>query len=83
MRKPYPSDLTDDQWAILLLALSPEVDLKGVVATHAKNLAAPASGRIIRPLMMPKTPALTPMPSVRTLTAVSVKPGCLRRRRAL
>src|SRR5262245_11233438 len=33
--------------------------------------------------MMPKIPALTPMPSVRTATAVSVKPGCLRRRRAL
>ena len=32
---------------------------------------------------MPKTPALTPIPSVRTPTAVSVNPGCLRRRRAL
>ena len=33
--------------------------------------------------MMPKMPAFTPMPRVRTPTAVSVKPRCLRSRRAL
>lgn len=33
----------DDQWALAHLALAPEVDLKGVVTTHAPNLAAPAA----------------------------------------
>ncbi len=30
----------DDQWALVHLALSPEVELKGVVTTHATNLGA-------------------------------------------
>ena len=33
----------DDQWALAHLALSPELDIKGVVTTHAPNLAAPAA----------------------------------------
>jgi purine nucleosidase len=33
----------DDQWAIVHLALSPEIDLQGIVTTHAPNLEAPAS----------------------------------------
>jgi inosine-uridine nucleoside N-ribohydrolase len=33
----------DDQWALAHLALSPEFDLRGVVTTHAPNLAAPAA----------------------------------------
>ncbi len=31
----------DDQWTLAHLALSPEIDLKGVVTTHAPNLAPP------------------------------------------
>jgi inosine-uridine nucleoside N-ribohydrolase len=34
---------TDDQWALAHLALSPEFELKGVVTTHAPNLADPAA----------------------------------------
>jgi purine nucleosidase len=33
----------DDQWAMAHLSLSTELDLKGVVTTHAPNLAAPAA----------------------------------------
>jgi purine nucleosidase len=33
----------DDQWALAHMALSPEIDLKGVVTNHAPNLAAPAA----------------------------------------
>ena len=33
----------DDQWALAHLVLSPEIDLKGIVTTHAPNLAAPAA----------------------------------------
>ena len=32
----------DDQWALAWLLTSPDVDLKGIVATHAPNLKAPA-----------------------------------------
>ena len=38
-----------------------------VDADHrSPGASAPASGRISRPLMMPKMPALTPMPSIST-----------------
>lgn len=33
----------DDQWALAHMALSPELELKGIVTTHATNLAAPAA----------------------------------------
>jgi inosine-uridine nucleoside N-ribohydrolase len=33
----------DDQWALALLALSPAVELRGVVGAHAPNLAPPAA----------------------------------------
>jgi inosine-uridine nucleoside N-ribohydrolase len=33
----------DDQWALAHLALSPEIDLRGVITTHAPNLKAPAA----------------------------------------
>lgn len=33
----------DDQWALAHLALSRELDLKGIVTTHAPNLAPPAA----------------------------------------
>jgi hypothetical protein len=33
----------DDQWALAHLALSADLDLKGIVTTHAPNLAAPAA----------------------------------------
>lgn len=33
----------DDQWALAHLALSPEINLKGVVTTHAPGLRAPAA----------------------------------------
>jgi purine nucleosidase len=33
----------DDQWTMAHMALSPELELKGVVTTHAPNLAAPAA----------------------------------------
>ncbi len=33
----------DDQWAVAHLALSPEIDLKGVVTTHAPNLSDPSA----------------------------------------
>ena len=33
----------DDQWTLAHMALSPDLDLKGVVTTHATNLAAPAA----------------------------------------
>src|SRR5262249_37387623 len=33
----------DDQWALVHLALSPEVEFKGVVTTHAPNLGADAA----------------------------------------
>lgn len=33
----------DDQWALAHLALSPEFDLRGIVTTHAPNLAPPAA----------------------------------------
>ncbi len=33
----------DDQWALVHLALSPELELKGIVTTHAPNLAPPAA----------------------------------------
>jgi inosine-uridine nucleoside N-ribohydrolase len=33
----------DDQWAIAHLALSPAIDVRGVVTTHAPNLAHPAA----------------------------------------
>jgi inosine-uridine nucleoside N-ribohydrolase len=33
----------DDQWTLAHLILSPELDVKGVVTTHATNLAAPAA----------------------------------------
>ena len=33
----------DDQWAVAHLALSPEVEIKGVVTSHAPNLAPPAA----------------------------------------
>jgi purine nucleosidase len=33
----------DDQWTLAHMALSPELDIKGVVTTHAPNLAAPSA----------------------------------------
>ena len=33
----------DDQWTLAHMALSPEIDLKGIVTTHAPNLGAPAA----------------------------------------
>ncbi len=33
----------DDQWALAHMALSPEIEVRGVVTTHAPNLAAPAA----------------------------------------
>ena len=33
----------DDQWALAHMALSPEIDVKGVVTTHAPNLSEPAA----------------------------------------
>jgi len=33
----------DDQWALAHLSLSPEVEVKGVVTTHAPNLTPPAA----------------------------------------
>ncbi len=33
----------DDQWLLAHLALAPEVDLRGVVTTHAPNMKAPAA----------------------------------------
>ena len=33
----------DDQWTVAHLALSPEIDLRGIITTHAPNLAAPAA----------------------------------------
>jgi purine nucleosidase len=33
----------DDQWTMAHIALSPEIELKGIVTTHATNLAAPAA----------------------------------------
>jgi purine nucleosidase len=33
----------DDQWALVHLALSPAIDLKGVVTTHAPGMPAPAT----------------------------------------
>ena len=33
----------DDQWALAHMALSPEIEVKGFVTTHATNLAAPAA----------------------------------------
>ena len=33
----------DDQWTLTHLVLSPELELKGVVTTHAPNLAAPGA----------------------------------------
>jgi len=33
----------DDQWTLAHMALSAEIDLKGVVTTHAPNLAAPSA----------------------------------------
>jgi inosine-uridine nucleoside N-ribohydrolase len=33
----------DDQWTMAHLALSPEIELKGVVTTHAPNLVAPCA----------------------------------------
>ncbi|MEA2531482.1 MAG: hypothetical protein QOG89_3126 [Thermomicrobiales bacterium] len=33
----------DDEWAVAHLSLSPEIDLRGIVTTHAPNLAAPAA----------------------------------------
>ena len=33
----------DDQWTLAHMALSPELEVKGVVTTHAPNLAAPAA----------------------------------------
>lgn len=33
----------DDQWALAHIALSPEIDLRGVVTTHAPNLAHPSA----------------------------------------
>ncbi|WP_435005714.1 nucleoside hydrolase [Tundrisphaera lichenicola] len=45
---------TDDQWTLAHLALSPEIDLQGVVTTHAPNLARPAaesSAKVARDLI--------------------------------
>ncbi len=36
-------DEVDDQWALAHMALSPEIEVKGVVTTHAPNLSAPAA----------------------------------------
>src|SRR5688572_21089942 len=33
----------DDQWALVHLSLSPEVELKGIITTHAPNLDPPAA----------------------------------------
>lgn len=33
----------DDQWALAYLLLSPQIEMKGIVTTHAPNLKAPAS----------------------------------------
>ena len=33
----------DDQWTLAQLTLAPEIDLRGVVTTHAPSLAAPAA----------------------------------------
>src|SRR5437667_163001 len=38
----------DDQWALAHLALSPEVELRGVIGTHAPNLAEPAAQNAAR-----------------------------------
>jgi inosine-uridine nucleoside N-ribohydrolase len=38
----------DDQWAIVHLSLSPELDLRGIVTTHAPNLPAPAAQQSAR-----------------------------------
>src|SRR4051812_1358309 len=44
----------DDQWALAHLALSPAVELKGVVTTHAPSLPEPAAdsaARVARELL--------------------------------
>ncbi|MDQ3754933.1 MAG: nucleoside hydrolase [Acidobacteriota bacterium] len=41
----------DDQWTLAQLAVAPEIELRGVVTTHAPTLAAPAaetSARVVR-----------------------------------
>lgn len=38
----------DDQWALVHLALSPEIELRGIVTTHAPNLVAPAAETAVR-----------------------------------
>jgi inosine-uridine nucleoside N-ribohydrolase len=56
----------DDQWALVHLAISPEIDLKGVVTTHSPSLAPPAaesSARSAREVLsklsiQPKPPVL-------------------------
>ena len=41
----------DDQWAIAHLALSPTIDLKGIVTNHAPGLKAPAAARVVADLL--------------------------------
>lgn len=38
----------DDQWAVAHLALSPRVELRGIVTTHAPGLTSDASARAVR-----------------------------------
>src|SRR5436305_14509306 len=33
----------DDQWALAHLALSPKIELRGIITTHAPSLARPAA----------------------------------------
>src|SRR4051794_12010351 len=72
MNAPHPVVLStdcgaevDDQWALAHLALSPAIDLRGVVTTHAPSLkppAAEAAARVVNEvfagLKIAKTPPI-------------------------
>ncbi len=74
----------DDLWAVAHLAISPELEIKGVVTTHAPNLAAPAaesSSKFAQELMN-KLPARYRVPVIAgmskplaTTTVPSASPG--------
>lgn len=62
----------DDQWTLAQLALAPELELRGVVTTHAPSLAAPAadtaarvSNEVFDHLPLKTRPPSSPVPACR------------------
>lgn len=57
----------DDQWTLAHLALAPEIELRGIVTTHAPSLGAPAAesaAKVAREVLRRMLPAVAAAPPV-------------------